>query len=223
MAMVISNTFDFNSTGYYYNFDKGTGTSTTGTTNYIAKDYRGYASYWAYSASAIYDKHVSSVILRITSDSNKYSSSVDLSFCFACAALSSTDNATKNIILRKNRAKFGAHTQTYKLPKGASKTVDVDVTNVIKYAAENYNKAWGLYIIGGEFDGAYNDGGVGSIGSNGVAVLDPTFITCNISSAILKIHNGSSWVDGVPYIHNGSSWVQAKAIYRHNGSSWVQI
>lgn len=37
----------------------------------------------------------------------------------------------------------------------------------------------------------------------------------------IKYHNGSTWVECIPYYHNGSSWVQCVPYY-HNGSSWVE-
>ena len=221
-SVVVSDTFDFNTQGWYYPFENGSSVSASGETNYIAYNYRAYASFWAYSSQAVYGKDISSVVLKITSSSDKYLSGKDLSFCFACAPLANTTSALDSAYNRDEKNNFGAHTATFLLPGGASQSVEVDITDVVKYAAENYNQPWGLYIIGGEFDGEYNDGNVGSVGSNGVTVIDPEFIKLSINEAKIKIHNGSTWVDGIPYVHNGTTWVKAKAIYIHNGSTWVK-
>lgn len=37
----------------------------------------------------------------------------------------------------------------------------------------------------------------------------------------IKYHNGSSWVECIPYYYNGSSWVECIPYY-YNGSSWVE-
>ena len=224
MAMIISDTFDFASTGYYYQFENGSAAPVADhTMNYIASNYRAYATYWAYSVNTLHGKNIDSTVLRITSSSNRYLSKYDLAFCFACAPLSSTTSAAANIIHRADKTSFNAHTSTFLLPKGTGSTVDVDITNVVKYAAENYDQPWGLYIIGGEFDGAYNDGNIGHVGSTGVTVLDPTIVTLTYTEGLMKVHNGSEWVNGIPYVNNGSTWIKANKVYVHNGSTWAQV
>lgn len=202
-----SSTFDFNGTSYYYHYNSGTGTSTG---RYLCSSYAPYATYWPYSADAVYDKNVSSVIVSISAATYTISSGKTIKVFAACAPLSST-NSTKNIILSKNSSKFGATTSAVTLPKSGS--ASLDITSVVAYAAANYNKNWGLYFIG-----------AGSTGSASKVTFNvPTFSTINITEGLVKIHNGSTWVDGVPYIYDGTKWVKAKAIYRHDGSSWVQI
>lgn len=44
-------------------------------------------------------------------------------------------------------------------------------------------------------------------------------ITTSGGAGLVKIDNGSSFVNAIPYIDNGSSWVQAMP-YIDNGSSW---
>lgn len=39
------------------------------------------------------------------------------------------------------------------------------------------------------------------------------------SAGLVKIWNGSTWVNAIPYIYNGSTWVQAIP-YVYNGSEW---
>lgn len=45
-------------------------------------------------------------------------------------------------------------------------------------------------------------------------------VTMQYEEGCAKVHNGTTWVDAIPYVHNGTTWVQAIP-YVHNGSSWV--
>ena len=203
-AVTVSSTFDFNSTSYYYKFNGDTGTSSG---RFLASGYAAYATYWAYSADAVYDKNVSSVIISVSPATYKISSGKTITFYAACAPLKSASDASTNTIT----SGFGATTSAVTLPKSGS--ASLDITSVVAYAAANYNKNWALYLIGSKNVGY----------ASKVTFNTPTFTTADISEGLVKIHNGSTWVDGVPYVHNGSAWVKAKAVYVHNGSSWVQV
>lgn len=203
-AVTTSNTFDFNGTSYYYKLTGDTGSHTG---RFLASGYAAYATYWGYTAEAVYNKNVSSIIISVSADTYTISGSKTITFYAACAPLKSITDGSQNTIT----SGFGATTSAVTLPKSGS--VSLDITNVIKYAAENYNKNWGLYLIGGG-DVDY---------ASKVTFNIPTFTAADISEGLVKIHNGSTWVDGVPYVHNGSAWVKAKAVYVHDGSSWVQV
>ena len=41
-----------------------------------------------------------------------------------------------------------------------------------------------------------------------------------VTEGVVKIYNGSKWVNAIPYVYNGSKWIPAKA-HTYNGSKWV--
>ena len=206
-TLIFSNELDFQNPSYYYLYTNGTVT-TTG--RYLCNNSKPYATYWAYTPAAVYGKHYSQVILSIKPERYVISGSRTISFFAACAPISSSD-PRNNIILSRNISKFGAMSDAVFLHKSGNSVLDI--TNVINYAAKNYNQKWGLYLIGTGSD-IYS--------ADVVTFRLPTFSTKDMSS-IVKIHNGSTWVDGIPYIYDGTKWVEAKAVYRHNGSSWIQV
>ena len=215
-ALVISDTFDFNSTSYYYDYDNGTGSAAGNPL--VAYNYSPYATYWCYSANAVYDKHVSSVVINISASRLTIGSGSVKVFA-ACAPLiyHETDgyDDDRNYILYENSSSFGCIGANSAVVS-TSTTNTLDITDVVKYAAENYNQPWALYIIGDKDNS--NTGACSNATLN-----DPTFATLDISDGLMWVHNGTKWTDGIPYVHNGSTWVKAKAVYRHNGSSWVKI
>lgn len=206
-TLIFSNELDFQNPSYYYLYTNGTVT-TTG--RYLCNHSKPYATYWAYTPAAVYGKHYSQVILSIKPERYVISGSRTISFFAACAPISSS-NPNDSIILSRNISKFGAMSDAVFLNKSGNSVLDI--TNVINYAAKNYNQKWGLYLIGTGSD-IYS--------ADVVTFRLPTFSTIDMSS-IVKIHNGSTWVDGIPYIYDGTKWVEAKAVYRHNGSSWIKV
>lgn len=44
-------------------------------------------------------------------------------------------------------------------------------------------------------------------------------VTMQYEEGCVKIHNGTTWVDAIPYVHNGTTWVRAIP-YVHNGTTW---
>ena len=206
-TLIFSDTLDFQNPSYYYLYTNGRVT-TAG--RYLCNHSEPYATYWAYAPDAVYGKHYSQVILSIKPERYVISGSRTISFFAACAPISSS-NPSNNIILSRNSSKFGAISDAVILRKSGNSILDI--TNVINDAAKNYNQNWGLYLIGTGSD-IYS--------ADVVTFRLPTFSTIDMSS-IVKIHNGSTWVDGIPYIYDGTKWVEAKAVYRHNGSSWVQV
>ena len=46
-------------------------------------------------------------------------------------------------------------------------------------------------------------------------------LTLTNTRATVKIYNGSSWVNAIPYVYNGSAWKLAIP-YVYNGSTWAQ-
>ena len=206
-TLIFSDELDFQNPSYYYLYTNGT---VTATGRYLCNHSKPYATYWAYTPAAVYGKHYSQVILSIKPERYVISGSYTISFFAACAPISSS-NPTNSIILSRDSSKFGARSGTVILHKSGNSILDI--TNVINYAAKNYNQKWGLYLIG---TGS-------SVNSADVVTFRlPTFSTIDMSS-IVKIHNGSDWVDGTPYIYNGTEWVKSKAVYRHDGSSWIQV
>lgn len=206
-TLIFSNELDFQNPSYYYHYTRGTGTSTG---RFLCSNYAPYATYWAYTSAAVYGKDYSKVILSIKPERYVISGSRTISFFAACAPISSSD-PRNNIILSRNISKFGAMSDAVFLNKSGNSVLDI--TNVINYAAKNYNQKWGLYLIGTGSD-IYS--------ADVVTFRLPTFSTIDMSS-IVKIHNGSTWVDGIPYIYDGTEWVKSKAVYRHDGSSWIQV
>ena len=206
-TLIFSDELDFQNPSYYYLYTNGT---VTATGRYLCNHSKPCATYWAYTPAAVYGKHYSQVILSIKPERYVISGSRTISFFAACAPISSSD-PRNNIILSRNSSKFGAISDAVTLYKSGNSVLDI--TNVINYAAKNYNQEWGLYLIGTGSD-IYS--------ADVVTFRLPTFSTIDMSS-IVKIHNGSTWVDGIPYIYDGTKWVEAKAVYRHNGSSSIQV
>lgn len=182
-TVTFSSTFDFNSSSYYYHYTSGTGTSKG---RFLCSNYAPYATYWAYTSAAVYGKHYSQVILSITASSYTISSGKTISVFAACAPLSSSDSSN-NIILSKNSSKFGAISDAVVLPKNGS--ASLNITNVITYAAANYNQNWGLYFIG-----------AGSTGSASKVTFNvPSFSSLKTGGLSVNI-DSSSWSIGQPYI-----------------------
>lgn len=203
-SISISDTFDFNTKSYYYKLTGDTGIAEG---RFLASGYTAYATYWGYSSSAVYGKDINSVIISISADTYTISSGKTITFYAACAPLNSITDGSQNTIT----SGFGATTSAITLPTSGS--ANLDITSVVTYAATNYNQNWGLYLIGsGNVEYASK-----------VTFQLPTFSTIDMSNNMIKIHNGSAWVDGIPYIYDGTKWVKSKAVYRHNGSSWIQI
>lgn len=209
MAIVISDTFDFNSTSYHYEYTGDTGSDVGA--HFLASNYAPQVTYWNFNPSAVYGKYISSAVINLVKDIYTISSGKTITVKAACALLSSTTDRESNVILSSESSKFDAMTSEVTLPSSGS--VNLDITNVIKYAAENYNAPWGLYLIGG------GDTGYAS----SVTINTPTFTNYEVNNNIINIHNGSSWIQRTPYIHNGSNWVKSKAVFIHNGSMWLSV
>lgn len=223
MALNISNTLGFGGTPYYYRFDDYNGTSTN---RWLVANCRSYATYWCFAADTVYGKNVSSVVINVTASSYNISSGKQITFFAAVAPLGSTSNIDSNAIVRANRSKFGAYTAAVTLPTSGS--APLDITSLIQYAAANYNQAWGLYLIGGAYGSSETAGNVGYASKVVFSVpkfttLEMDLTTDTVDTVMFKIHNGSNWVNGMPYVHNGTTWVQAAAVYLHNGIEWVQV
>lgn len=45
-------------------------------------------------------------------------------------------------------------------------------------------------------------------------------LTTPADQAKIRIHNGSTWLQGKAYVYDGSSWVKAKKVYIYDGSQW---
>lgn len=209
MAVVVSNTLDFTHTSYYYHYNSGTGVSTN--SKFLASSYAPYAIYWAYSADAVYGKNPASAIIKLTKATYTISSGKTITVRAACAPLVSTSDATDNIILSKNSSKFGAMSGSVTLPTTGS--VDLDITSVVAYAAQNYNRNWGLYLIGGGNTGY----------ASKVTITTPTFSSLVLTSGIMNLKEDDAWKHGVPYIYKNGSWVPSSGLYVNNGTNWVQV
>ena len=191
VTVVPSNTLDFNIQSYYYHYTKGTGCDTG--INYVCAEYAPYATYWAYSADAVYGKNISSVIINISPSTYTISGSGTIKIRAGCAPLNRLDSATYNIILQEDQSLFGALSGIVTLPKDSS--VNLDITSVIQYASENYNSNWGLYIFG-----VQEASGTGS--ASKVTILTPTFTTLSIDE------EASNWTRAIPYIYINGKWIQ---------------
>lgn len=222
-TVVTSNTLSFSHQSYYYEFDKGTGVSLTESNgrNWLAKSYAGYATYWGFTADAIAGKTVSAANLKITSVSDRYEDEYAISFNIACKTID-TSSEDNNRILRANYKNFSKYSSTFKLPAGASKSVTVDITDVLQYAADNFTTAWGLYIIGGVITGAYNDGNIGHVGNNGVMIINPQFTELDTTidnKTHLYQYNNGKWEIVTPLVYNENSWYTAK-VDNYINSNW---
>lgn len=102
--------------------------------------------------------------------------------------------------------------QTVSMKNGTSCTVTANDA-VLAYLAEGYN-----YIVICNFESsAYTSGYAYSY-----SYINCTGSKCSYttdSPGVVKIWNGSSWVNAIPYVYNGSSWVKAIP-YVYNGSTW---
>lgn len=213
-TIITSDNFGFDHTSYYYHFDDGTGLSTND--NYIALNYHGYATFWAFSSNAVFNKSIKSVILSVSADAYNVSNSNLISFFIACRELPNLDSTSSDqIVLREDRSKFDLYTPEIVLPSSGSATVDI--TNLVKYAAENYADNWALYFIGGLYDGEYNDGGIGYVGSGGVKIADPEISTFTTGSCFAKIRVNGEWVDATPFVYKDKKWIEASPSVRNNG------
>lgn len=222
-TVVTSNTLSFSHQSYYYHFDSGTGVSLTESSgkNWLAKSYAGYATYWGFTGDAVAGKKINSVKLRIQSASDRYEDKYNISFNVACKTIN-TSSEDNNLVLRKNYTNFAKYSSTFTLPAGASKTVDIDITDVIQYAADNFTTTWGLYFIGGVITGAYNDGNIGHVGSNGIMITNPTFTTLDTtidSRTHLYQYNNGKWEVVTPLVYSESSWHTAK-VDNYINSNW---
>jgi hypothetical protein len=218
MAVVkIADEIGFSHKSYYYHFDKGSGVSETETNghNWLAKDYAGYATYWGFSANAIYKKKVNSAILRVKSSDSRYEDKYAISFNVACKTID-TSSEDKNLVKREDYKKFKKYSSTFKLPAGASQTVDIDITNVLQYAADNFNTAWGLYFIGGVITGEFNDGNIGHVGSKGVMIGNPQIITLKLGSPMFYGVDGA-WKECEVYYGENGVWQQVSPHYGVDG------
>lgn len=103
--------------------------------------------------------------------------------------------------------------QTATIKNGTSYTITANQA-VLDYLAEGYN-----YIVICDFaNKAYTSGYEYSY-----SYINCTGATCSYttdSAGVVKIWNGSSWVNAIPHIWNGSSWVKAIP-HVWNGSQWV--
>lgn len=61
----------------------------------------------------------------------------------------------------------------------------------------------------------------GLVGAFPKKTLESNTLTLTNTRAVVKIYNGSSWVNAIPFVYNGSAWKTAIP-YIYNGSSWVQ-
>ena len=228
-AISLSDTLSFSHDSYNHQFNRAVNTSgaSTNNANYnlLAYTYYPVISYWGFSGSSVYGKDYDSVILKITSYTGNSAASekVNFSFTVGCMALGDTSNASaaSNLVhLGDAKTRLGAYSSTFTIPAGEGASINCDISNVIQYAARNYNVPWGLYIFGGDINGSAGTG-PGSI-SGSYFITDPEIVTATISEGKAYINIGSSFTQGQAYVHNGSNWVKAKGIYVHNGSTWVK-
>lgn len=61
----------------------------------------------------------------------------------------------------------------------------------------------------------------GLVGQFTKQTLVSNVLTLTNTRAVVKIYNGSSWVNAIPFVYNGSAWKTAIP-YVYNGSGWVQ-
>ena len=61
----------------------------------------------------------------------------------------------------------------------------------------------------------------GLVGAFPKKTLESNTLTLTNTRAVVKIYNGSSWVNAIPFVYDGSAWKTAIP-YVYNGSGWVQ-
>lgn len=62
---------------------------------------------------------------------------------------------------------------------------------------------------------------LGLVGQFAKNTIASDTLTLTNTRAVVKIYNGSAWVNAIPFVYNGSAW-QTVIPYVYNGSSWVQ-
>lgn len=211
LAMTLSDTFNLNGPSYYYHFDSGTGAPEG---KYLAADWHAYATYWAFTPAAISGKNVTSCQISIEPSTYTVSSNKTITFFAACAPINDTVDTTKGIILRKNRANFNAYTNPVTFARSGATTLDV--TNVVKYAADNYTGNWGFYLIGTRYTNVTNGDNVGS--ASKVTFTNPQFPTLEAGPSTF-INIGGTWKEATPYIKVNGVWQKATGNIKIN-SAW---
>jgi hypothetical protein len=210
-ATSLSNTFNLDGTSYYYHFDNGTGAPKG---KYLASSYHAYATFWGFTSAAVGGKNITSCKISIEPDTYTVSGSKTITFFAACAPLNDVSDPIRGIILRKNRSNFNAYTSPVTLARSGATTLDV--TNVVKYAADNYTGNWGFYVIGTRYTDVTNGDNIGS--ASKITFKNPKVPTLEAGPSTF-INIGGTWKEATPYIKVNGVWQKATGNIKIN-STW---
>ena len=119
-------------------------------------------------------------------------------------------------------------TSNYKPLLGGTGSIDnwtsngIHVTNGTAYRTITHNAdGTGSCKFGLIWARRPSSGWNGLVGQFTKKTVESDTFTLTNTRAVVKIYNGSSWVNAIPFVYDGSAWKTAIP-YIYNGSGWVQ-